>query len=401
MAVLLAMSFSHMLNDAVQALLPAVYPLLKNSLLLNFSQIGLITFTFQLTASLLQPAVGVYTDRRPMPFSLTLGMVCTLVGLLLLSFAATFHLVLVAAGLIGLGSSVFHPESSRVARLASGGRHGLAQSIFQTGGNFGTFLGPLLAALVLTEGHFSRIAWFAVIPLIAILVLMRIGGWYRDRLAHLAAKPASAAGAAHPVASRKRVIMTVAILAALIFSKYFYLASINSYYTFYLIHQFHVSIHAAQMHLALFLAAVAAGTIVGGPVGDRIGRKVVIWVSILGVAPFTLLLPYASLFWCGVLSVAIGFILASAFSAILVYAQDLIPGRIGLVSGIFFGFAFGMGGIGSALLGRLADHTSIAYVFHVCSFLPLIGLLAAFLPEGKPRRQPERFAVPSTGKLPV
>jgi FSR family fosmidomycin resistance protein-like MFS transporter len=381
MAVLFAITCGHLLNDSVQSLLPALYPLLKASLQLNFTQIGLITLTFQLTASLLQPFIGVYTDHHPKPFSLAAGMIFTLAGVALFSVARTFELVLFSAALMGLGSSIFHPEASRVARLASGGRHGFAQSLFQVGGNTGSALGPLLAALIIAHGGQSRIAWFTALPLLGIGLLTRVGRWYRDRLAHLHANPASQSASAPSPFSRGRVIITIAILAVLVFSKLFYLTSISSYYTFYLIDKFHVGVRSAQLHLFLFLASTAAGTFIGGPVGDRIGRKYVIWVSILGVAPFTLLLPYANLFWCTTLTVVIGLVLASAFSAIVVYAQELIPNRVGLVAGIFFGLAFGSAGIGSALLGRLADHTSITYVFHVCAYLPLIGLLTAFLPH--------------------
>jgi len=386
MAVLFAISCGHLLNDTAQSLLPAIYPLLKTSLQLNYSQIGLITLAFQLTASLLQPLVGVYTDHHPQPFSLVASMVITLVGLVLFSVAGTFEFVLLSAALIGLGSAIFHPEASRVARMASGGRHGFAQSLFQVGGNTGTAIGPLLALVIIAHGGQSRVAWFTALPLLGIGLLGRVGRWYRNRLAHLQANPADHGAIPSPAFSRGKVITAVFILAALIFSKYFYLVSITNYYMFYLIDKFHVSDQAAKLYLFLFLAAVAAGTFMGGPVGDRIGRKYVIWVSILGVAPFTLLLPYANLFWCATLTVVIGLVLASAFSAILVYAQELIPNRIGLISGIFFGFAFGMAGIGAAVLGKLADHTSITYVFHVCSFLPLIGLLTAFLPhlEKKP-----------------
>ncbi len=394
MAVLLAISCGHLLNDTAQSLLPAIYPLLKTSLQLNYSQIGMITLTYQLTASLLQPLVGVYTDHHPQPFSLVAAMIITLVGLILFSIAGTFEFILFSAALIGLGSAIFHPEASRVARLASGGRHGFAQSLFQVGGNTGSALGPLLALVIIAHGGQSRIAWFMALPLLGIVLLSRVGRWYRNRLAHLHAHPANHGATTPPPFSRGRVIMAVAILAALIFSKYFYLVSITNYYMFYLIDKFHVSDQAAKLYLFLFLAAVAAGTFIGGPVGDRIGRKYVIWVSILGVAPFTLLLPYANLFWCATLTVVIGLVLASAFSAILVYAQELIPNRIGLISGIFFGFAFGMAGIGAAVLGKLADHTSITYVFHVCSFLPLIGLLTAFLPHME-RRYPTATNMPA------
>jgi FSR family fosmidomycin resistance protein-like MFS transporter len=386
--IILAVSSAHLLNDTIQSLLPALYPILKDELAISFTQVGLITLAFQLTASLLQPFVGLYTDRHPQPFSLAAGMVFTLGGVALLSVAHTFTLVLLAAALIGFGSSIFHPEASRVARLASGGRHGFAQSLFQVGGNAGSALGPLLASLVLAHRSQSRVAWFALLPLLGFVLLTRVGTWYRDRLAHQRRQPASSRPAHASPLSPRRIVATIAILAVLIFSKYFYLACLGSYYTFYLIQTFHVSVQHAQLLLFLFLAAVAAGTIIGGPIGDRIGRKAVIWVSILGVAPFALLLPHANLFWCAVLTVIIGVILASAFSAILVYAQELLPNRIGLISGLFFGFAFGMGGIGSAALGHLADQTSIRFVFQICSFLPLLGLLTALLPDL--RRPPPR-----------
>jgi len=379
--IILAVSSAHLLNDTIQSLLPALYPILKDELHINFSQVGLITLAFQLTASILQPFVGLFTDRHPQPFSLATGMVFTLAGVILLSVAHTFPLVIGAAALIGFGSSIFHPEASRVARLASGGRHGFAQSLFQVGGNAGSALGPLLASVVIAHRAQSRIAWFSLLPLVGFIVLTRVGAWYRDRLAHLKRSPAAHRAATTAPLSTGRVVGAIAILAILIFSKYFYLACLGSYYTFYLIDTFRVSVQHAQLLLFLFLAAVAAGTIIGGPVGDRIGRKAVIWVSILGTAPFALFLPYANLFWCAVLTVIIGVVLASAFSAILVYAQELLPNRVGLISGLFFGFAFGMGGIGSAVLGRLADHTSITYVFHLCAFLPLLGLLTALLPD--------------------
>ena len=333
--ILGAISLSHLLNDMIQSLILAIYPLLQSEFSLTFMQIGMITLTFQLASSLLQPVVGYWTDKYPMPWSLPIGMCFTLSGLVLLALAGSFGAVLLAAALVGTGSSVFHPESSRVARMASGGRHGLAQSIFQVGGNFGSSLGPLLAAVIIN-------------PL-----------------------------------PRNKVVLAVSILLILIFSKYFYMASISSYYTFYLMQKFGLSIQNAQLHLFAFLFAVAAGTVIGGPVGDKIGRKYVIWGSILGVAPFTLILPYASLHWTGVLTVIIGFILASAFSAILVYAQELLPGRIGMVSGLFFGFAFGMGGLGAAVLGLIADHTSIELVYKICAFLPLLGMLTIFLPDNR------------------
>ncbi len=379
--IIVAVSSAHLLNDTIQSLLPALYPVLKDELHITFAQVGLITLTFQLTASILQPFVGLYTDRHPQPFSLAAGMVFTLGGVVLLSVAHTFALVLIAAALIGFGSSIFHPEASRVARLASGGRHGFAQSLFQVGGNAGSALGPLLAALVIAHRSQAHVAWFSLLPVVGFIVLTRVGRWYRDRLTHLQRHPATPHPTTASPLSPQRIVATLAILAALIFSKYFYLACLGSYYTFYLIETFQVSVQNAQLLLFLFLAAVAAGTIIGGPIGDRIGRKAVIWVSILGAAPFALLLPYANLFWCAALTVVIGVVLASAFSAIVVYAQEFLPNRVGLVSGLFFGLAFGMGGIGSAALGHLADHTSIPFVFQLCSYLLLLGLLTAFLPD--------------------
>ncbi len=387
MRVLVAISFCHFLNDMMQSVIPAVYPILKSAYRLDFGQIGLITLTAQLTASLLQPVVGFYTDRRPAPYSLAIGMGSTLVGVILLAMAPSFGVILVAVALVGMGSSVFHPESSRVARMASGGRHGLAQSVFQVGGNTGAATGPLLAAFIVLPGGQRSIAWFSAAALVAIGVLARVGDWYKARRS--GATIARAAVLEHDTGlSSGKVAFTLAILIALIFSKFFYMASLSSYYTFFLISRFHVPVRTAQIYLFLFLGSVATGTLVGGPVGDRIGRKYVIWCSILGVLPFTVVLPYVSLFWTGVLSVIIGLVLASAFAAILVYAQDLVPGKVGTVSGLFFGLAFGMGGIGAALLGRLADHTSIDFVYRICSFLPVIGLLAAFLPnleQGKAR----------------
>jgi FSR family fosmidomycin resistance protein-like MFS transporter len=380
--VLAAISFSHLLNDTIQSLIPALYPILKVSFGLNFSQVGLMTLTLMLTASLLQPVVGLYTDRRPAPYSLVAGMGFTLVGLLLLSVAATFGWLLAAAGLVGVGSSVFHPESSRIARMASGGRHGLAQSLFQVGGNVGSSFGPLLAAFLVAPRGQSSIAWCSLGALLGMIVLWRIGNWHSEWRSERAATPSrGSAVVANPSISPRRVVLSLAILAALIFSKYFYLASLTSYYTFYLISKFHVSVRTAQFDLFVFLGAVAAGTILGGPIGDRLGRKYVIWGSILGVLPFTLLLPHASLFWTPLLTMVIGLILASAFSAIVVYAQELVPGRIGLISGVFFGFAFGMGGLGAAVLGLLADRLGIEAVYAMCAFLPMIGLLAAFLPD--------------------
>jgi MFS transporter, FSR family, fosmidomycin resistance protein len=378
--VLVALSVSHLLNDTIQALLPSIYPLLKDSFRLNFSQIGMITFAFQLTASLFQPVVGALTDRHPQPYSLAAGMTITLVGLVLLSRAQSFHAILFASALVGTGSSVFHPEASRLARLASGGRHGLAQSLFQVGGNFGTSIGPLLAAWIVVPHGQAHILWFSLLAGAAIVLLTRLGGWYRN---HLVARHTASAAASKPVSPlpRRQVVQALAVLIALIFSKYIYLASLTNYYTFYVMSRFGVSKERAPIFLFIFLFAVAAGTIIGGPVGDRIGRKYVIWVSILGVAPFTLVLPYVGLIATAILTAIIGVILASAFSAILVYAQELLPGKIGMIAGLFFGFAFGVAGVSSALLGRLADHTSIEFVFRVCSFLPLIGLLTAFLPN--------------------
>jgi FSR family fosmidomycin resistance protein-like MFS transporter len=384
-AILLALSFSHMLNDTIQSLLPALYPFLKDGFHLSYTQIGLITLTFQLTASLLQPVVGLYTDRRPKPYSLAVGMGFSLSGLVLLSLASSFAEILLAAALIGLGSAVFHPESSRVARMASGGRYGLAQSTFQVGGNIGSALGPLAAAFIVIPGGQGSIAWFSLIALLAIVVLSNVGRWYARQIAHHLRSGAAKAAALHGLSSR-RVKLSIAVLLALVFSKYFYLACLTSYYTFFLIHKFGVSVQASQLYLFIFLAAVAAGTFFGGPIGDRFGRKLVIWVSILGMLPFTLVLPYTNLFWTGVLSVLIGMIMASAFSTIVVFAQELVPGRVGMISGIFFGVAFGMGGIGAAVLGKLADATSIDFVFRFCSFLPAIGLLTIFLPDVRPRR---------------
>ena len=380
-AVLTGLSFCHLLNDLLQSLLPAIYPMLKTDYGLDFWHIGMITFTNSVTASLLQPVVGYYTDRRPQPFSLAAGMSVTLVGLLLLAFASRFGLLLVAAGLVGIGSAIFHPESSRIARLASGGRHGFAQSLFQTGGNFGSSLGPLLAAFIVLPRGQQSIAWFSIIALVAIVILYQIGLWYRAAGRPATAAPAVRSGPARlPRAATQRAL---ALLLVLVFSKYIYLTSLTSYYTFFLIDRFGVSVQAAQLYLFIFLGAVAAGTFIGGPVGDRFGRKYVIWGSIFGVLPFTLILPYVPLFWTAVLSVAIGVILASAFSAILVYAQELVPGRVGLVAGLFFGFAFGIGGLGAALLGRLADATGIEFVYRLCAFLPAIGIVAFWLPDLK------------------
>jgi len=389
-AVLFAISVCHLLNDTMQALLPALYPVLKSAFNLDFGQIGLITLTFQLTASLLQPAVGFYTDRRPQPYSLVAGMGLSLAGLLVLSIAPTYPLLLLSAALVGMGSAVFHPESSRVARMASGGRHGLAQSLFQVGGNTGSALGPLLAAFVVVPRGQRSVAWFSAAALAGMIILSRVGAWYNTHR-RSAARTRSAIRP-HDL-PRGKVVGALTILLILVFSKNVYLASISSYYTFFLIERFGLSVQSAQLHLFVFLGAVAAGTIIGGPVGDRLGRKWVIWASILGVLPFTLALPYVNLFWTGVLSVAIGVILASAFSAILVFAQELVPGRVGMVSGLFFGFAFGTAGIGAALLGDLADRGGIEVVYRLCSYLPALGLLTAFLPDiesGARRLEPAR-----------
>jgi len=377
--ILLAISFCHLLNDMISSLLPAIYPLLKDSYNLDFAQVGLITLTYQCTASLLQPLVGLHTDRRPIPYSLPAGMVFTLVGLFILAVAHSFGTILFAAALVGTGASVFHPESSRVARMASGGQHGLAQSLFQLGGNAGLALGPLLAAVIVLPKGQGNVAWFSLAVLLAIILLSWVSRWTKKHMVNLRAS--RKIHNQHAPVSGKKVAASVAILLALLFSKYFYLASITSYYTFYLMGKFNVSVRSAQIHLFVFLGAVALGTIAGGPIGDRIGRKRVIWSSILGVLPFTLALPYANLFWTEILSVVIGLILASAFPAIVVYGQELVPGRVGMISGLFFGFAFGMAGLGAAVLGELADLTSIRFVYLVCSVLPAVGLLAAFLPN--------------------
>jgi MFS transporter, FSR family, fosmidomycin resistance protein len=380
-SILFTISFTHLLNDMLQSVIPAIYPLLKQNFHLSFTEIGLITFTFQLTASLLQPFVGHYTDKTPRPYSLAIGMGFTLTGLISLALASSFVSILVSVSLIGMGSSVFHPESSRVAHLASGGKKGLAQSIFQLGGNAGSAIGPLLAALIIVPHGQFYIIWFTLAAILGIIVLVRVGTWYKGHLELKMKNKAVALPASHKTLSKSRVITSLAILLVLIFSKYFYMASMSSYFTFYLIDKFHVSVQQSQIHLFIFLAAVAAGTLLGGALGDRFGRKYIIWISILGVAPFTLLLPYANLFWTGVLSVVIGVIIASAFSAILVYATELVPGKVGMIAGLFFGFAFGMGGLGSALLGKLADVTSVGYVFKVCAFLPLLGIITGFLPN--------------------
>ncbi|MCS4065402.1 MULTISPECIES: MFS transporter [Pseudomonas] len=371
-------ALAHLINDLIQSVLPAIYPMLKANYDLSFAQIGLITLTFQITASLLQPWVGFFTDRRPTPNLLPLGTLCTLVGIVMLAFVGSFPMILLASALVGIGSSTFHPETSRIARLASGGRFGLAQSTFQVGGNTGSALGPLLAAAIVIPFGQSHVAWFGLAGLFFLGVTLMLRSWYKEHLNQ--AKARKAVQATHGI-SRNRVIAALIVLGLLVFSKYFYMASFTSYFTFYLIEKFDVSVASSQLHLFLFLGAVAAGTFFGGPIGDRIGRKAVIWFSILGVTPFTLALPYADLFWTTVLSVVIGFILASAFSAIVVYAQELVPGSVGMIAGIFFGLMFGFGGIGAALLGYVADLRGIEYVYGLCSFLPLFGLLAVFLPS--------------------
>jgi FSR family fosmidomycin resistance protein-like MFS transporter len=376
--VLAGISFSHFLNDTMQSLIASVYPILKDAYALDYGQIGMITLAFQFTASLLQPLVGHFTDRKAQPFSLSIGMGFTFVGLLLLSVAGTYGMILIAASLVGLGSAVFHPESARIARLASGGRYGFAQSVFQLGGSFGTSMGPVLAALIVVPFGQPSIAWFSSIAFLAIVILWQIGVWYKPQIA----TKKSAAVERHPDApDARRVKIALLVLVALLFSKQLYVSSLSSYYIFYLIDKFGVSTQAAQLYLFIFLAANAAGAFFGGPLGDRYGRKYIIWFSILGALPFTLALPYAGLFGSAVLTVIIGLILSSATSSIIVFAQELMPHRFGMISGVFFGVAFGIGGLGAAVLGRLADHTGIAFVYHVCAFLPALGLLAVFLPK--------------------
>ncbi len=377
-AILFAVSFAHLLNDMMQALLPAIYPTLKSDYHLDFAQIGLVTFAFQFTASLLQPLVGFVADKRPMPWSLATGMVFTLIGLLALSVAHSYAMILISAAFVGLGSSVFHPESSRVARMASGGRYGFAQALFQLGGNIGSALGPFTAALIVLTWGQKSIAWYSLAALLAIFILWNVGVWYKT---HGLARIRAARKTAVHALPRGKVRQSIAILLVLIFSKYVYLTSITSYYTFYLIQKFHVSVREAQFHLFVFLAAVAVGTFLGGPIGDRFGRKYVIWFSILGALPFTLAMPFADLFWTTMLSVAVGVIMASAFSAIVVFGQELVPGRLGVIAGLFYGLSFGTAAVGAALLGEVADVTSITFVYRVCAFLPMLGLLAAFLPD--------------------
>ena len=382
--VLSAIGICHLLNDMMQSLLPAIYPTLKDQFQLSFAQVGMITLAFQCTASLLQPMVGYFADIKPMPYSLAVGMVSTFVGLLVLAIAPNYAVILIAAMMVGLGSAVFHPEASRVARMASGGRYSLAQSVFQVGGNSGQAISPLIAALLVATYGQRSIVWYAGFALVAFVILVKVGSWYKD---HGLARIRSHTHVKHPELTRGKVMRALAVLLALVFSKFIYLACVGSYFTFYLIEKFGVSVQNAQVHLFFFLGAIAAGTLLGGVLGDRIGRKYVIWFSILGMLPFTLLLPYANLFWVGVLASIIGVILASAFPAIVVYAQELLPGRVGMIAGLFFGLSFGLSGIGAAVLGALADVTSIDYVFKLCSFLPAIGLLTVFLPDFKAHKR--------------
>lgn len=380
--ILFSICFAHLLNDLLQSVIPSIYPMVKTNYNLTFSQIGWITFTFQLTASILQPFVGNYTDKKPKPYSFALGMAFTFFGIILLAVSSGFYSLLMAVGCVGIGSSIFHPEASKVAYYASGGRRGLAQSIFQLGGNSGSAIGPLLVALIVIPYGQIYILWFMIAAVIAMFVLVKVGKWYKGHL-FLRASGKIVSNEQHHGLSKKQITISIIILLTLILSKYIYLTSITSYYTFYLIDKFHLTVQQSQFHLFLFLSSVAVGTFLGGPLGDKFGRKIIIWISILGIAPFTFLLPHVDLFWTRILSVIIGVILASAFSAILVYAQELLPGKVGMVSGLFFGFAFGIAGIGSALLGHLADKTSIDYVFNICAYLPLLGIITGFLPNIK------------------
>lgn len=383
-SILFSIAIAHMLNDLLQAVIPASYPILKEKYDLTFTQIGLITFSYQLAASILQPFVGFYTDKKPKPYSKIFGMLFTLAGIVMLAYATSFGIILVSVIFVGIGSSIFHPEASRVSYLASGGKRGLAQSIFQIGGNTGTAIGPLLIALIVVPNGQRHIIWFGIVGLLAIIVLARIGRWYQSHLDLTAKKKVAMVDL--PNLTPRQITMSVVILLVLIFSKYFYVAGISSYFTFYLIEKFNLSVQDAQFHLFLFLLSVAIGTLLGGPLGDKFGRKYVIWFSVLGVAPFTLLMPYANLFWTTVLSIIIGTIISSAFPAILVYAQELLPKKLGMISGLFYGFAFGMGGLGAAVLGYMAEQTSIEYVYQICAFLPLIGIIAYFLPNLKKQK---------------
>ncbi len=380
-SVLFAISFAHLLNDLIQAIIPSVYPILKEKYHLSFSQIGLITFAFQFSASILQPFVGYYTDKHPKPFSQVYGMLFSLAGIVSLSFANSFNWIVISVMLIGIGSAIFHPESARISNLASGGKRGLAQSIFQVGGNFGTALGPLLVALIVVPRGQQYILWFVIAAIIALTIISKIAFWYRDHLIYRTHKNTPFIDF-HNL-SKLRVQWSIAILLIVIFSKFFYSASLSTYYTFFLMDKFHLSIQQAQFHMFIYLIAYALGTIMGGPLGDKFGRKYIIWFSVFGATPFALMLPYVNLFWTDVLMIIIGIIISSAFPAIIVYAQELIPKKLGMVSGLFYGFAFGMGALGSALLGILADHTSIQYVYHICSFLPIIGVICYFLPNLK------------------
>ncbi|MBL7869868.1 MAG: MFS transporter [Flavobacterium lindanitolerans] len=382
-SILFSIAFAHMLNDLLQAVIPSVYPILKESYKLSFTQIGLITFAYQMAASILQPFVGFYTDKKPQPYSQIYGMLFTLSGIILLSYASNFYVIILSVILVGIGSSIFHPEASRISFLASGGKRGLAQSVFQLGGNAGTAIGPLLVALLVVPNSQRYILFFVIIATLALLVLGRIARWYDN---HLTLRAKKKIEVVLPDLSKNRIVLTVIILLVLIFSKFFYMASMSSYFTFYLIEKFNVSVQDAQFHLFLFLASCALGTLLGGPLGDKFGRKYVIWFSVLGAAPFALFLPYADLFWTGILSVVIGIIISSAFPAILVYAQELLPKKLGMVSGLFYGFAFGMGGLGSALLGYTADHIGIEAVYKICAYLPLIGIIALFLPNLKKKK---------------
>ncbi|THD34115.1 MAG: MFS transporter [Flavobacterium johnsoniae] len=382
-SILFSIAFAHMLNDLLQAVIPSVYPILKESYKLSFTQIGLITFAYQMAASILQPFVGFYTDKKPQPYSQIYGMLFTLSGIILLSYASNFYVIILSVILVGIGSSIFHPEASRISFLASGGKRGLAQSVFQLGGNAGTAIGPLLVALLVVPNSQRYILFFVIIATLALLVLGRIARWYDN---HLTLRAKKKIEVVLPDLSKNRIVLTVIILLVLIFSKFFYMASMSSYFTFYLIEKFNVSVQDAQFHLFLFLASCALGTLLGGPLGDKFGRKYVIWFSVLGAAPFALSLPYADLFWTGILSVVIGIIISSAFPAILVYAQELLPKKLGMVSGLFYGFAFGMGGLGSALLGYTADHIGIEAVYKICAYLPLIGIIALFLPNLKKKK---------------
>lgn len=382
--ILFSIAFAHLLNDLIQAIIPASYPILKENFSLSFTQIGLITFSYQMAASILQPLIGLYTDKKPKPFSQIIGMLFSLAGIVLLAYSESFASIILAVTFVGIGSSIFHPEASRISFLASGGKRGLAQSIFQLGGNTGTAIGPLLVALIVVPNSQQHIVWFALVAIIALFVLSKIGFWYQN---HLSLRANKKTEIVLPNLSQIKIILSVIILLIIIFSKFFYSASISSYFTFYLMGKFQLSIRDAQFYLFLYLASCAVGTLIGGPLGDKFGRKYVIWFSILGVAPFTMLLPFVDLFWTGVLSVVIGTIISSAFPAILVYAQELLPKKLGMVSGLFYGFAFGMGGLGSALLGNLADHTSIDYVYHICAYLPLIGVIALFLPNLKKKNK--------------